>query len=926
MLLGITIAWAAEAVKHSEFYSGAKGTVDEALTAYNTAHNTVGLLRTGSFTTYDSKNASHKVSYKDVDNDGVVFAGLNKYLDKRSEVIKIVSDSLEIADKEYLAWVKGGKKGTKEEPTLANILKKLGDEKRGADALKLGDTYINTVEAFTSIKTDLETKFTEDKVIEFFNAWYEVSNLNDKKPHSATNSGISKLQTSLNDCKTAINAVRNESWFKPEIDTENEGKNFDGLKENITKALEDADIDELRDLANKGNSIGNNILNTRDKVETAAHDALVDLYEKTLSYYNECYNKISSKYGQSLDEAALSKLQKEYADLYLTVLTKQNGEIDKANKPNPKTSCANYADIKKALEKVKEDLTKRIKTDVDDLERGVIEANNTIFNNWKAGLDENGKKDNDTYGAIRKSFITSSAKMDNYKSLVELYKPYEGKRGEGANMKCDDAMKTIRLAQSSLYKSYERLDSILNVVQKQLDAVNLDPTKYTTKYLSNYIESYGPAIQSIQSEIDKDVKEAMEAVRTIAVELVKIKALEVQTPNVWEVDQAYANELNNDEKVSATYEITTSSLNTAANFNSYVTKAIADSLRKIKISATEECNRNADKTISNISIDLIKCKDKTETYGTVKYESYWSTKGVSHLYDDGVYNMTYDDATLSKFNPVINADNCLAIIDEINKHVEDSLNIVKTLWDERLEKIRTEKAAIDSVSDLYILVSAYWDEAYHRYEGDNSTQTTLYNLRSGIDDIKAKFDEAIEKDKKANEDGKTPWKMGEVNTIMNVLVDSLKENYNKFYPYHEPEAAKATADAKKAAEDAIAALVATITEANTALMNATNAEDSTTLQNAIDAANKALNQANKSLAEGEEAMGSAADSSYNTAKTTADTAKAALEKAIEETKETPKVEGDLNGDGEVDGEDAAIAIENRSQADLLKVYKAILKK
>jgi len=174
-------------------------------------------------------------------------------------------------------------------------------------------------------------------------------------------------------------------------------------------------------------------------------------------------------------------------------------------------------------------------------------------------------------------------------------------------------------------------------------------------------------------------------------------------------------------------------------------------------------------------------------------------------------------------------------------------------------------------------------------------------------------------------DAKTPWKMHAVRDIKDELLKGLKEYYNKIYPYADPTAATKTASLKATAEEAIAALEKSIVEATGALSNVSD-ENKAALETAIATARQALADAKEDVANGATKLGDEANDDYQTATKTATTAKTTLDEAVKNLTTPDTVEGDLNGDGLVDSKDIDIAIENASQTDLLKIYKAILNK
>jgi len=892
MLLGITIVWAAA----SDGYTNAAATIKTVQDAYDKAQNNVAILHYGTFKTTKRKANDTEITYKSVDTEELVFTSLNKYLNKRAEVIKVVNDSLAKAEEQYQAWLKYNalsedkKKETTKvkevaEPSLTDILAKLGKEGR-VDAIQLDSTNINTVELFSAIATDLNEKFTKDNVIAFFNAWYEVSDLNTQKPHASTNSGVAKLESTLKACQDAIGYVKGEKWFKSltDVDIDAQAEALDTLKSDIKDALESADLDALKGLKTTGTQIGKDIKTIRTKVEDAANAELIKIYNDVLALYNSQWAQISGKYEGT---GKLDEKQKEYIEQYLSVINTQKEAIDKA-KETP-SSCADYAKIKAALEDVENKLKDSFDGDLDKMEQAVIDANNALYDNWVKGVDADGKAVDGSYGDAYDYYIQAAKKMDAYKAIAKKYTPYDDE--DTTTVK--GALADIKNAESDLYGCYQTLEKNRLDVYDQLLKANKEKTERTTSYLADYIKKYTDQGQTIKEAINQCVADAMEAVRGICVELVKKEALEVMTPKVWEAYMGYKNNQPDEEGVS--------------HYNTIVYDGVTSDLMNIKISATKEC-KTPDSKIANPISDIA-------ISNIVRYDR----RNKKYVFTE--YTMLYD-ATKAD-NNVINADNYQSIIDEINKNVQDSLTKYTTLWNERQDSIDAENAAIDAVEDLLKTVRAYWTEAYGKNEENATNQAALVELRDGIDALEAKYETAQKTNAKV--DAKTPWKMHAVRDIKDELLKGLKEYYNKIYPYADPTAAAQTASLKTKAEEAIAALEKSIVEATGALSNVSD-ENKAALEAAIATARQALADAKEDVANGATKLGAEANDDYQTAATTATNAKTTLDEAVKNLTTPDTIEGDLNGDGVVDGEDAAIAIENRSQADLLKVYKAILKK
>lgn len=855
MLMGISLVWAA--TEPSDGYTEAKGHVDQVQAAYDKAQNTVASVRL-------AKLQSGK-TWAEIDVQNVVFNGLNKYLNKRAEVLKAVKDELATREAQYQKYL-GEKKAWDEltdeqragktepeavaEPDLADILAELD--------LSIDGFRYNSLPAFRSIANDLQHRFTTANVEAFYEAWYAVyvaDNNTQPYNHTADNAGVNKLDKALADTKAAIDKVKNEDWYAAAAtqfgDIDEAAEQLDELKKVIDVALETADINIITALASQGQSLGDEINAIRQAVETAANDALVKLYEDVLAEYNTAYSRISSKYEGT---GKLEEKQKEFVDNYYQPIVAQKANIDKYK--DNLTSCDNYAATVEALNKIKAEIQAMIEKEIDELEQEVINTNNRLYENWVAGLSANGEKEPGSYGDVYKKYVEAAQKLNKYKKIA----------ADDA-----DALAKIKEAEAKLYDIYSALEKNREDVKAKRDAANLDPSERTTTYLSDCIKDYTDKGKEMNNRIDQYIKEAMEAVHEICVKAVKATLVE-QTISAAQAYALFDGEYYADVKTNAQAEIAA-----------------------IVISATKHCTTpEADKANPIADIDITDATLIDATNPALGYEV-----------ADGAYSMTHEE--------VITADNYLDIIAEIQANVQSQLSAINATWTARQAEIYAERKAQTEIEDMIQTVRAYWMLAYGQSNAEQQAQ--LGTLRQAIDDVEAQYNEALEK----NADEENEWDKHAMRDIKDEVLASLTASYNAIYPYADPEAYAATVAAREAAEAAIAALQESIDEAETVLAGLKSQTAKDALGAAIEAAKAQKANAEADMANASSKQGSEADALYANAKATADDAKATLDDAI---KAAQPLDGDINGDGTVDANDLQQAIDelNQQAALTIKAY------
>lgn len=843
MLLGISIAWAAEEVGPSEWYRNARKHLSQVEAAYDNAQNVVAVL-----------HSSTKPNYKGVDSAEPVWTGLNKYLDRRAEVVKIIQDSLDIAETKYQAWLAYDALSDEEKakteavekvtvPTVTLVTKNYdGGNGLWLDGVRVDNDYLDV------IKADLAEKFTEENVKAFFDAWYYVDGTTTtEEPSYKTNtSGLDKIENSLTDLNDAIAAVEGEDWYKVYAldnnladDVETLTEALDDLEDEVTSYLENADLVSLQALSANGSDIADSIEALRENLEKEANANLLKALEETKGHYNDAYRTISNKYEGT---GELETQQKAFIDNYLSKITEQETAIETAE--NKGTSCANYAAIVKALKEITDSINGSIEDVLDELEKKVVEANNNLYDNWVAGYDAEGDTLIGSYGNTYAKFIEAATKMNEYKDIAN--------QAEGTTKA--DALNDLKQAEADLYAQYDSLEANKAVVKEELDSANVDPTERTTTYLSTVIDNYTQKGLEINDAIDECIETACEAVRVIAVDLVKTNALEPMAKKVFLAIEEFGEDEFADVADSAIYY-----------------------LQSIKVSATKY-KADEDGNAQEIS-DIV--------YSTWYYNRY----GKLIL---GGYNMLYDEEKSD--DNVITADNYQDIIDEITTNVSDSISKYVSLWTSRQETITAEREAIEAVKDAITEVRSYWTKQYAANEGDDEVQDSLVAVRDLIDALEEQYNDSVA----ADDEIETLWEKHAVSDVEEELLAGLKEAYNKIYNVSDDNA-EATEEAKNAAEEAVENLENAIASAEEALADLTNEEDSAAVLAAISKALNALEQAQESIADGESAMGSDADSYYEAAEETAEDAIAALEAAIEAV--NGDVPGDLTGgeEGEPDG-------------------------
>jgi len=762
----------------------------------------------------------------------------------------VIDDKYNAVDKEKVVWsnlTKYLNEKAEIKKTAVNAIEKaeaewqadqkLGDKKKGVaePALTLDD------EVVAMLNDNILSGF-DGKADGIWEAWKACE--------------INNLDVAINIAGKTCDAVKNEEWFKNVSPNKIDGvrKSAEKAKENIATAIAGMELDVLQGACKtEALNVQDNAKAITEAVNNAADKELNDVYTKVLGYYNAIYTKMSEKYeGTDI----LREKQEEFVNNYLKKLTaaseiikaNKNAEIldvdattedDEVEKTFSKTSSAIYGktikditDVQALIEGNKEEL-------FTELEQAIVAKNNALYEKWANGTEIKG-----SYGEVYANYLEAVRKMNKYKTVVN--DAFTEKIITGTEK--DKTLSKIETAESALYAPYTAIQKQKTDVLAALEKANSSVDDRTTQYLSDLIEEYNKVgREELNVQIEEAVEDAKAAVKDIAIEFVLEKAIRVNAQKVY---TAY-NEIED-------------------KYNAKIVKNVQDAIDGINLAWYNK------KNISDIKRSDVSYDEKTEE---------WSYNGKDEI--------TAKD--------VVDADNYEEVIKEITTTFNKELETVTALWTKRSDIINAEEKADKDIKAEITRVRAYWTEAYGKISDDATKVKELEALRADIDKLEKAYKDAVdENNKQITENGKKrdkfEWEKTAIQNIKDATLAGLTKSYNAIYPYAEPEAAQKTADAKKAAEDAVKALQESITKAKAALTTASE-DKKADLQNAIATAEKALTDAQGQILVAATLQGSQADEKLNGAKTTADKAKTALDAAIENAS---VIEGDYNGDGVVD--------------------------
>jgi len=870
MLLGISIAWAAEAEQHSNSYGVCKTFFGAANDALSAAQNNVAQLHLNLTGT----------TYKAGDPSEDVWTGLNKYLDRRAEILKLIQDSVEAREAAWQAADSTTRVKMDNRAWVREILDK-------GDTIWLDGKQVTRDEFETLINEDLAAKFTTGNIDLLYGAWYYIDGHSKSKDYNKTtetytytkaNAGFAALEDALDELEKAMEAVEGEKWYAADKATYDatmtaQTKNIERLDSAATQALNYACLACLRSLGQdttatcgtgckgtcfcekaaegataivNGPAIAAALKAATDSLNAKAQDQLEAKLAETWDLYNSTYRALASKYEQT---GKLEEKQKDFSEQFYIDIADVEKKIDTA-------TAGDYSDIIKALDGIQSDINTWAVKNIGELEAAIIEANNNLYNLWVAGLDADSVALEGSYGDTRSKYIDAAKKMAAYKGIAEQ---------ADAESKAD-AEDKLKAAEAALYAQYDSLEANKEAVKAAKDSANVDPEEYTTTYLANVIDDYTAKGLDINAAIEECIADAMNAVRKICVELVKTKAL---VPCAVKVYEAY-HVFDADEY---------------ADVKDQAQKEIEDS---IEISLTVECNSpkvGQANPISNIAYTHVKAVGRY--YNGEGYKCQSKETGLYYIVggEGQSFKMEFDDGDEKSDRNVINGDNYQKIIIEINTNVTDSVDKCVLKWKDRQSAITAEKEAKENIETLIKEVRSYWTRMYAANEGNKAVQDSLETLRDGIDALEEQYNDSVA----ADDNSKTEvWEKHAILDVKEDLAEGLTEYYQKIYTLTDGAA-------KDAAEDAVKDLMATIDSAYATV--AVTEEKAEELAEAIYDAENAVEAANAAIEKADGTVGDTKNDAYGNAQTVAETAKKELEEAIADATKLEK--GDANGDGKV---------------------------
>lgn len=861
MLMGISIAWAADTYDEDYKYTSSKcKAVDDYIKAKKAKWS-------------DGQKKIAAIGAK-TDDQIAVFDALSKkyseYTNLMQNVINEVGVEIQEIDAEYKA---SGRKSAKD----------LSDAKKTELINKL-DSEIDPIQA----KVDVEITANAQPLYEAY-VDLELALQAEKKEKAVA----------------VYNIVKSQNWVvTPSMSSKNGA--YNSWTTSVATALADLDTNKLIALK----STTTDYTNALQALSDMAQQKLQDEVKKAQENYESAYFYFTKKY-EGTDE--LRTYQKEILP-YQEEITEIEEYVNKTytiewdyEEWDNTDLIDNYNEKYKALEANIKAVEKIMNDNKETYEKYVVEKNATLVNDWINGTLTGTYYDSET-GAANKTYSADEQK-GSYKNMNDTYEEaardmddFKALANEAkTDAEKEAALATIAEAEKELYTYYPKIEQVKKDVETAQSNADTNPVDATTSYLE--IDTYIDQSLEIIANIEKTIEAASNAVKAIAQEKVS-DVLKDLGMRAWDANDMYNDKQNwmvdreLDGEKYYTNDIKSGAQNAWASFN--ITSGIKVSNKTVKVTTDAY-------TVANVSLNSGAEK------GSQNVEDFTYT-----------FSMDADGVTARNYEAVITAlenqfeDRYESIHDtwyERQKTVnaeEDADEAISTLND-KVQAYWTQALGKMSRSEYKELATEFATvKESIRKKIDNAD--SLYNKAVANDATKIKVGN-VTRDRYS-------WEKTYIQQAEESLIASLTEVYNTLYKYAEPEAAEATATKQTAADDAITALNTEIKNAQTTLKTLKSDESKAAASEAIAAAQAALTEANAANTAAATNLGSAQDDALDAVASDATAAQQTLAAAIAAAVESDKMVGDFDGDGKITMNDVIKAYNDGELEDILDAVSA----